>query len=118
MRVIKQKINHIIIRIFVFLNFRVGLTLLGTGQFSGFLMVWEISSLRLNFSLEFTAFLDIYSLFFCFTVLTISARVLLFSFSYISHEKFFIRFHLILILFVLSMLILILSPNTFTIFLG
>lgn len=48
---------------------------------------------------------------FVLTVALISLRVFLYRYEYIKDQKFFRRFHLLLFLFVVSILFLILSPN-------
>jgi NADH-ubiquinone oxidoreductase chain 5 len=52
------------------------------------------------------------------TVLTIASAVIVFSKAYIRGEKHFLRFHLLVVAFVLSMLFLITSPNLISILLG
>jgi NADH-ubiquinone oxidoreductase chain 5 len=54
-----------------------------------------------------------FSLLFIFCVLIISYAVFNFSYSYILSYKFFSRFHLLLLVFVTSILILIRSSNLF-----
>jgi len=48
----------------------------------------------------------------------ISGRVMIYSTSYMSSETFFSRFIIIVILFVISMYLLILSPNIVRLLLG
>ena len=72
----------------------------------------------MRFSLDIPLILDHLSTIFLASVRLIALAVLLFSKSYIQSEKYFHRFHLILILFVVSMFLLILSPNLITILLG
>lgn len=55
--------------------------------------------------------LDIFARVFLLTVSLISLSVFTFRFSYISPQKFFGRFHVLLIIFVLSIILLILSSN-------
>lgn len=62
--------------------------------------------------------LDQWSLTFFLTVLLISLSVFIFRGSYILLDKNFLRFHLILWLFVVSMLLLIFSPGLFSLILG
>lgn len=61
---------------------------------------------------------DYISLFFLRVVSLISGRVIIYSTSYISSEVFFRRFILIVILFVISIYLLILSPNIIRLLLG
>lgn len=67
---------------------------------------------------EFVFLLDIISLVFLFTVVLISTAVFIFRTSYICHEKFFLRFKILLLAFVFSILALILCPNLISILLG
>lgn len=62
--------------------------------------------------------IDQASTLFITTVLTIAARVIQFTKSYIKEEKFLNRFILLLILFIISIIILILFPNIITLLLG
>ena len=78
---------------------------------------WEI----LNFSsiqIILVFIFDYVSMFFIRLVSLISARVLVFRISYISGEQFSSRFLRLVILFVLSIFLLILSPNLVRILLG
>lgn len=61
---------------------------------------------------------DSASLCFLFTVSVISLAVIVFSKSYILNEKFGARFHLIVVGFVVSIIVLILSPNLLMVLLG
>lgn len=67
---------------------------------------------------NFIIIIDYFRLIFLYTVLLISARVFTFRASYIMHEKFYNRFHFLLFSFVLSIVILILSPNLVSVLLG
>ena len=62
--------------------------------------------------------LDLYRSLFMFTVSVISACVLTFSVWYMELEKFFARFNSLVLLFVASMFLLILSPSLIRILLG
>lgn len=62
--------------------------------------------------------MDILRIRFLISVRLITAAVLLFSLSYILEDKYFIRFHILLISFVLRIYFLILSPNLITVLLG
>ena len=66
---------------------------------------WHLSwSLTKGFSvpLEISLLLDVYSCLFLARVCLISGRVILFSYAYMSQETFFLRFHLLVLSFVLS----------------
>ena len=62
--------------------------------------------------------LDRISLGFLFTVRIISGIIYHFSLGYMSQEKFFLRFHLLVFSFIVSMVLLILSPNLVRVLLG
>lgn len=62
--------------------------------------------------------LDIISLYFLRLVRLISGSVIIFSTSYIIKEKFFSRFILLVFLFVISIYLLIISPNLIRLLLG
>lgn len=68
--------------------------------------------------ISFPVFLDFERLFFLSTVLFITRVVSIFSASYISEEKFSSRFHLLLISFVVSILLLIVRPRLLRLILG
>jgi len=61
---------------------------------------------------------DIFARVFLFTVFLISSAVFSFRFSYISPQKFFGRFHALLIAFVFSMVLLVISSNLISILVG
>jgi len=78
---------------------------------------WEIISLfRTKIIIIFI--FDYISLFFLRVVSLISGRVIIYSTSYISSEMFFRRFIIIVLLFVISIYLLILSPNIISLLLG
>ena len=68
--------------------------------------------------LSFILIFDIFRFLFIITVSLISLRVFLFRTSYMSREKFFIRFHVLLASFVTSIMLLIVSPNILRILIG
>nr|AHA52542.1 NADH dehydrogenase subunit 5 [Ichneutes sp. QL-2013] len=68
--------------------------------------------------LEFIIFLDWMSLMFISTVLIISSMVILYSMEYMAHDKFKLRFMLMIITFITSMIFMIISPNLMSILLG
>ena len=69
-------------------------------------------------SCEIILLIDSFALYFFFTVVWISLSVLVFRLDYMKYDLFFNRFHLILILFIFSIISLIFSPNLIRIFLG
>lgn len=78
---------------------------------------WEFLEISRVY-LEINLFLDFFSLLFGARVLTIAARVFRFSESYMKIENYFSRFHWIVFLFVISILILIFSSNLALLLLG
>nr|YP_010528182.1 NADH dehydrogenase subunit 5 [Aelia fieberi]UXW64336.1 NADH dehydrogenase subunit 5 [Aelia fieberi] len=81
------------------------------------LLDWEVITLN-SCSLSMSIYLDWMSLLFMSSVLIISSMVVLYSSSYMSGELFKVRFLFIVLLFVASMLLLIISPNLISILLG
>ena len=81
------------------------------------MLQWQISSLGLS-SCEFRWIVDVFSCVFFITVISISFRVFNFRFDYIKNDLFKNRFHLILVIFVCSIILLIFSPNLVSILLG
>ena len=78
---------------------------------------WEIISLFRNKIIIIFIF-DYMSLFFLSVVRLISGRVIIYRTSYISSETFFRRFIIIVLLFIVSIYLLILSPNIISLLLG
>ena len=78
---------------------------------------WEIISLFRNKIIIIFIF-DYISFFFLRVVNLISGRVIIYSTSYISSEIFFRRFIIIVLLFIISIYLLILSPNIISLLLG
>nr|YP_010177574.1 NADH dehydrogenase subunit 5 [Aporia largeteaui]QST15299.1 NADH dehydrogenase subunit 5 [Aporia largeteaui] len=78
---------------------------------------WEIISFN-SMNIVFSILLDWMSLLFMMFVSLISASVIYYSKSYMSAELNFNRFIILVLLFILSMMLMILSPNIISIFLG
>nr|YP_010715434.1 NADH dehydrogenase subunit 5 [Phalera assimilis]WDE24566.1 NADH dehydrogenase subunit 5 [Phalera assimilis] len=78
---------------------------------------WEIISLN-SLSVVMSILLDWMSLLFMMFVLLISSVVIYYSKSYMSSELNLFRFIILVLLFVFSMLLLIISPNIISILLG
>lgn len=81
------------------------------------LVEWSLLSLN-GLEVKIPIFLDAMSRCFGLTVRLISLRVLMFSTSYMSGEKHFIRFHLLVVLFVLRIFFLIFRPRLISLLLG
>nr|YP_009743908.1 NADH dehydrogenase subunit 5 [Orecta lycidas]QIE12671.1 NADH dehydrogenase subunit 5 [Orecta lycidas] len=78
---------------------------------------WELISLN-SVSVVMSILLDWMSLLFMMFVLMISSVVIYYSKSYMSSELNLFRFIILVVLFVFSMILLILSPNIISILLG
>lgn len=78
---------------------------------------FELLSLQ-SYIFEFSFLLDFYSLMFCGAVRLISGCVVLYSHIYINREKFFLRFHLVLLSFVLRIFLLIFCVNLIALIVG
>nr|AVJ52455.1 NADH dehydrogenase subunit 5 [Odontoscelis fuliginosa] len=98
-----------------FLHFFFGVYLL-MGDISIFLD-WEVLSLS-SVSVVMTLLLDWMSMIFMGCVLFISSLVIYYSSSYMSEDLYKVRFLYLVLLFVLSMVLLIISPNLVSILLG
>ena len=83
----------------------------------GLYFTFRLLTLRF-LQLELIFLVDIYSLLFIFTLFIITSTILFFRNDYIINEKFYQRFHAILIRFVASILLLILRPNLLSALLG
>nr|AZQ21624.1 NADH dehydrogenase subunit 5 [Mythimna pallidicosta] len=81
------------------------------------LMEWEIISFN-SMSIVMSILLDWMSLLFMMFVLLISSVVIYYSKSYMSSELNLTRFIILVLLFVFSMMLLIISPNIISILLG
>nr|YP_009538137.1 NADH dehydrogenase subunit 5 [Adelpha bredowii]AYN60919.1 NADH dehydrogenase subunit 5 [Adelpha bredowii] len=78
---------------------------------------WEIISFN-SLNIVFSILLDWMSLLFMMFVFLISSSVIYYSKSYMSSELNLNRFIILVLLFVFSMILLIISPNMISIFLG
>nr|YP_010586011.1 NADH dehydrogenase subunit 5 [Anisocentropus kawamurai]UZZ43747.1 NADH dehydrogenase subunit 5 [Anisocentropus kawamurai] len=78
---------------------------------------WELMSLN-SIELIFLILLDWMSLFFMSFVMLISSLVIIYSKSYMSMDIYKNRFILLILMFVMSMLFMIMSPNLISILLG
>nr|YP_009654882.1 NADH dehydrogenase subunit 5 [Scotinophara lurida]QCI09449.1 NADH dehydrogenase subunit 5 [Scotinophara lurida] len=78
---------------------------------------WEVITLNSSY-LSMSLYFDWMSFLFMGSVLFISSMVILYSSSYMGNDLFSVRFLLIVLLFVMSMMFLIISPNLISILLG
>merc|ERR1719278_1930703 len=82
-------------------------------------IILEFFFFPLAFSdIRFILILDIFRVIFVLTVCLISLRVFMFRSIYMKWEKFYKRFHILLLSFVSSIMLLILSPNILRILIG
>nr|UNO54152.1 NADH dehydrogenase subunit 5 [Dermacentor (Indocentor) sp.] len=82
-----------------------------------FILEYIISSM-INIDLKFYFIFDWMSCLFTSVVLLISSMVIMYSHSYMNHEKMKNSFCMMVLMFVLSMIFLILMPNAFMLILG
>lgn len=116
-------------KIFNYVSYYLGFILLSLGLISLFFrfnfyfdsnvlfLEWEILSISSS-SVIITLLIDWMSLSFIGLVILISSMVLFYRTYYIEGDKFFVRFILLVYLFVLSIIFLIISPNIIRILLG
>jgi len=81
------------------------------------LVEWEVISIN-STNVHLIFIIDNISVFFLFLVILISGRVMIFRTSYMISEKFFSRFIMLVFFFILSIFLLILSPNLISLLLG
>nr|QWX90405.1 NADH deshydrogenase subunit 5 [Bradysia impatiens] len=82
-----------------------------------YFLEWEVLSLQSN-SVVMTFLFDWMSLLFMSFVLLIASMVIIYSKEYMFSDKFIDRFILLVLMFVFSMMLLIISPNLISILLG
>lgn len=78
---------------------------------------WQLLQIK-SFEISFPVLMDPVSGLFLRAVCAISASVIAFSLDYIAKEKFFLRFHLLVLSFIASIILLISSPNLIRILIG
>nr|YP_010324971.1 NADH dehydrogenase subunit 5 [Dermacentor niveus]UNO54204.1 NADH dehydrogenase subunit 5 [Dermacentor niveus] len=81
------------------------------------ILEYNLSSIN-NLDFKLYMMFDWMSCLFSCTVLLISSMVLMYSYSYMSHDKNKISFCWMVLMFVLSMILLIMMPNAFMLILG
>ena len=119
---------YFIIKNFSLIRFVLRILLLFIGFYSYFisfffldmneiLVEWEVISIN-STNVHLIFIIDNISVFFLFLVILISGRVMIFRTSYMISEKFFSRFIILVFFFILSIFLLILSPNLISLLLG
>nr|QSV12561.1 NADH dehydrogenase subunit 5 [Dolichoris vasculosae] len=78
---------------------------------------WNVISLYSS-SINMYVYIDWMTLMFMFIVLLISSMILMYCNEYMSHDKNSIRFFYLIFLFIMSMLLMIISPNMISIIIG
>jgi len=81
------------------------------------LIEWEVISINSS-NIHLIFILDRISIYFMFLVRLISGRVIIFRTRYMRSEKFFSRFIILVFFFIMSIYLLILSPNLIRLLLG
>nr|QTJ63464.1 NADH dehydrogenase subunit 5 [Sycophaga agraensis] len=76
--------------------------------------IFNMNSININMFL----YIDWMSMMFMFTVMFISSMIMFYSTEYMAHDKNIKRFFYLMILFIMSMMLMILSPNLISILLG
>nr|QJF47664.1 NADH dehydrogenase subunit 5 [Plebejus argus] len=100
---------------FMLMNFFFGLYFIMNNM--SIFLEWELISFY-SMNIVFSILLDWMSLFFMMFVFLISSSVIYYSKSYMISEMNLNRFIILVLLFVFSMILLIISPNIISIFLG
>nr|YP_008757775.1 NADH dehydrogenase subunit 5 [Leptidea morsei]AFP58825.1 NADH dehydrogenase subunit 5 [Leptidea morsei] len=100
---------------FMMLNMMMTIYLIMTNM--TYFLEWELISFN-SMNIVFTILLDWMSTLFMMFVSLISASVIFYSKSYMKSELNSMRFLILVLLFILSMYLLIISPNIISIFLG
>nr|AHN95680.1 NADH dehydrogenase subunit 5 [Lygus rugulipennis] len=80
-------------------------------------MDWEILTIN-SFSISMSIIMDYMSFMFMGFVLLISSMVVLYSYSYMYDDMYKNRFLILVLMFILSMMFMIISPNMISILLG
>nr|DAC76929.1 TPA_asm: NADH dehydrogenase subunit 5 [Tetraponera aethiops] len=101
---------------FIFLvSFIFGLFLFFSGK--SFLLEWLFYSIN-SVNMEFFILIDWVSLIFISVVMLISSMVMIYSIWYMEDDKNIMRFYLLVIMFIISMIFMIVSPSLISILLG
>nr|YP_010192693.1 NADH dehydrogenase subunit 5 [Caerulea coeligena]QZP40847.1 NADH dehydrogenase subunit 5 [Caerulea coeligena] len=108
-------ISFFFIFFFMLLNFFFGIYFILNNM--SILLEWELISLN-SMNIVMSILLDWMSLFFMMFVFLISSSVIYYSKSYMSSELNLNRFIILVLMFIFSMVLLIISPNIISIFLG
>nr|AZL93212.1 NADH dehydrogenase subunit 5 [Eupelmus sp. ZJUH_2016012] len=72
----------------------------------------------LSVEMKFLMLLDWMSLLFLFTIFFISSMIMFYCCEYMNHDNYMNRFYYLMLLFIISMILVIISPNLLSILLG
>nr|AVJ52469.1 NADH dehydrogenase subunit 5 [Symphylus caribbeanus] len=111
----KYKFWFLIIFVLGFSSFSLGIYFMMNNI--SYFLDWEVLTLNSS-SVVMTILLDWMSLIFMGCVLFISSMVVYYSSSYMGSDIYSVRFLFVVLLFILSMVLLIISPNLISILLG
>nr|AHA52446.1 NADH dehydrogenase subunit 5 [Histeromerus sp. QL-2013] len=82
-----------------------------------FIMEWNLYMFN-SMKIEFFIYMDWMSMMFISTILLISSMVIIYSMEYMKNDLFLKRFMILIMIFVSSMIMMIISPNMISILLG
>nr|UYR45757.1 NADH dehydrogenase subunit 5 [Merostenus sp.] len=82
-----------------------------------FFIEWLIYSFN-SVSVNYLIYVDWMTMMFIFVVMLISSMIMYYSGDYMSHDNYKIRFFYLMILFITSMLLMVISPNMISLLLG
>nr|YP_010350251.1 NADH dehydrogenase subunit 5 [Virgulibracon endoxylaphagus]UOK09631.1 NADH dehydrogenase subunit 5 [Virgulibracon endoxylaphagus] len=82
-----------------------------------FFIEWNLLNFN-SLKILFIIYIDWMNLIFINTILLISFIVILYSLEYMKNDKFLKRFMMLIFIFIISMILMIFSPNMFSILLG
>nr|AFI54767.1 NADH dehydrogenase subunit 5 [Scotomedes sp. HL-2012] len=108
-------LSGLFLMIFGIITFAIGLIFINYNMI--YLLDWELVTINSS-SIVFTMLFDWMSLIFISGVLMISSMVVFYSNIYMLHDKYNERFLMLVLMFILSMLLMIVSPNLISILLG
>nr|ATJ03017.1 NADH dehydrogenase subunit 5 [Atta texana] len=81
------------------------------------ILEWMVFSFN-SMNLKFIMLMDWISILFISFIMLISSMIMLYSMTYMSMEKYINRFNYLLLLFIFSMILMVISPNVISILVG
>nr|YP_010180056.1 NADH dehydrogenase subunit 5 [Anisopteromalus calandrae]QUX32902.1 NADH dehydrogenase subunit 5 [Anisopteromalus calandrae] len=82
-----------------------------------YFLEWNVYSMN-SINLNMYMYIDWVLLLFLFMVLFISSMIMLYCSEYMNHDNYYVRFYYLVLLFILSMILMVLSPNMISILIG